>query len=62
LINEVHETFEDLISDKVFRYKYRQYADAPEVYARRMNRVIRRFSERAKTRDPALEADLFDVY
>jgi hypothetical protein len=27
-----------------------------------MNRVISRFSERAKTRDPALEVDLFDVY
>ena len=27
-----------------------------------MNRVIDRFSKRAKTRDPALEADLFDVY
>jgi hypothetical protein len=62
LINEVHETFEDLIEDKIFRYKYRQFADAPEVYARRMNRVISRFAERAKTRDPALEADLFDVY
>ena len=34
----------------------------PEIYARRMNRVIDRFSKRAKTRDPALEADLFDVY
>ena len=62
LINEVHETFEDIITDKIFKYKYRQYADAPEVYARRMNRVIGRFVDRAKTRDPALEADLFDVY
>ena len=62
LINEVHETFEDLIEDKIFKYKYRQFADAPDVYARRMNRVMKKFSERAKTRDPAVEADLFDVY
>lgn len=62
LINEVHETFEDIISDKLFKYKYRQYADAPELYAKRMNRVINRFAERAKSRDPALEADLFDIY
>jgi len=27
-----------------------------------MNRVINRFAERAKSRDPALEADLFDIY
>jgi hypothetical protein len=27
-----------------------------------MNRVISRFAERAKNRDTALEADLFDVY
>lgn len=40
LINEVHETFEDLIEDKIFKYKYRQFADAPDVFARRMNRVM----------------------
>lgn len=62
LINEVHETFEDLIEDKIFKYKYRQFADAPDVFARRMNRVMKKFAERAKTRDPAIEADLFDVY
>lgn len=62
LINEVHETFEDLIEDKIFKYKYRQFADAPDVFARRMNRVIKKFADRAKTRDPAIEADLFDVY
>merc|ERR1712160_79858 len=27
--NEVHETYEDLIEDKIFKYKYRQNADSP---------------------------------
>lgn len=32
LISEVHENFEDLIEDKIFKYKYRECADAPQVY------------------------------
>ena len=32
------------------------------MFSRRMNRVMKRFAERAKTRDPAIEADLFDIY
>ena len=33
MINEVNENFEDIVADKIFKFKYRQNADAPEVYA-----------------------------
>jgi len=62
LQHEVHENFEDIVEDKIFKFKYRQNADTPQIYARRMKRVISRFAERATKRDPALEADLFDLY
>ncbi len=62
LQHEVHENFEDIVEDKIFKFKYRQNADTPQIYARRMKRVISRFAERAAKRDPALEADLFDLY
>jgi len=55
MTSEVHENFQDIIEDKIFKYKYRQNADAPEVFSARNNRMIERFVERAKTRDPALE-------
>ena len=32
---EVHENYEDLIEDKIFKYKYRQNADDPETFYRR---------------------------
>ena len=32
------------------------------LHAQRENRMVRRFLERAKTRDPALEQDIFDLY
>lgn len=62
MITEVHENFQDIIEDKIFKYKYRQNADAPEVFHARNNRMIERFVERAKTRDPALEQDLEQLY
>lgn len=62
LQDEVHENFEDIIEDKLFKYRYRQNADSAQVYARRMNRVISRFAERARHRDSSIEADLVDVY
>ena len=55
MINEVTENFEDIISDKIFKFKYRQNADAPEIYAERMARMESRFLERAKNRDPTIE-------
>ena len=62
LQTEPHENYEDLVEHKIFKYKYRQCNDDPDTYARRMGRVISRFADRAKTRDPALEADLFELY
>ena len=32
MISEVHENFEDLVEDKIFKYKYRMSADAPAVF------------------------------
>ena len=32
LPHEMTENFEDIIEDKIFKYKYRQYADSEEVY------------------------------
>lgn len=62
MIDEIHENFEDIIEDKIFKYKYRMNADAPELFAARNNRMIERFIERARTRDPAIEQDLAELY
>lgn len=62
LKTEVHENFEDLISDKIFKYKYRQFADPMEVYIDRMNRVRERFYQRLENVDPAIYDDLVSVY
>lgn len=62
MYSEPHENFEDLIEDKIFKYKYRQNADPPHIFETRMGRVISRFMERAKTRDPAIEQDLAELY
>ena len=62
MLTEIHENFEDVIEDKVFKFKYRQNADPVEVYEARTKRMIDRFLERAKTRDPAIEQDLNELY
>ena len=62
MIDEVHENFQDVIEDKIFKYKYRMNADAPEVFERRNTRMIERFVERARTRDPVIEQNLDDLY
>ena len=62
MVSEVHENFEDLIEDKIFKFKYRQNADAPAVYEARTQRMVQRFLERAKTRDPAIEQSVADLY
>lgn len=62
LINEPHEALDDLVEHKIFKYKYRVCNDDEQTYARRQGRVIQRFVERARSRDPALERDLFDLY
>ena len=62
LYMEPHENFEDIVEDKIFKYKYRQFADGPESFERRNKRMVDRFAERARTRDPAIEADIADIY
>jgi len=56
-----HEAYDDLIEEKIFKYKYRQFADDRITYERRNQRMIDKFLERAKTRDPALEQNLFSL-
>lgn len=62
LLNEPHESMDDVVEHKIFKYKYRQCNDDPQTYARRQGRVMARFAERALKRDPALEQDLFALY
>lgn len=62
MISEVHENFEDLVEDKIFKFKYRLNADPPAVFQTRNNRMINRFVERAKLRDPAIEQDIAQLY
>lgn len=59
---EPHENYEDMIEDKIFKYKYRQNADDQATFYRRQRRVIDRFWDRAQVRDAAVETDLFDLY
>lgn len=60
--NETHENFDDVIEQKIFKYKYRQNADDIGTHERRWNRVRDRFLERAKGRDPILEQNLVDLF
>jgi hypothetical protein len=62
LMEEPHENFDDVVEHKIFKYKYRQCNDDLETYARRQGRVLARFAERARARDPALEQNLFELY
>lgn len=62
MADEIHENFEDLIEDKIFKYKYRQYSDSPKLYADRMSRVIDRFEARMEDRDEAIDQDLIKLY
>lgn len=60
--NETHENFDDVIEQKIFKYKYRQNSDALATHERRWVRVRDRFLERAKGRDPILEQNLVDLF
>lgn len=62
LLEEPHESFDDVIEHKIFKYKYRQCNDDELTYARRQGRVLARFADRARNRDPVLEQDLFELY
>jgi len=55
MLDEIHENFQDVIEDKIFKFKYRMNADSPAVFEARNNRMIERFLQRAKGRDPAIE-------
>lgn len=60
--NDAHENFDDIVEQKIFKYKYRQNADDSLTFERRYSRVADRFLERAKTRDPLLEQDLAELF
>lgn len=60
--HDAHESFDDVIEQKLFKYKYRQQAVDHSTYERRALRVRDRFLERAKTRDPILEQNLTDLF
>lgn len=60
--DEPHESFDDIVESKLFKYKYRMCNDGDQEYQKRQGRVMQRFAERAKTRDPVLETDLFELY
>jgi hypothetical protein len=49
---------EDIIDKSIFKYKYRKIAD--HKYESRNKRVIERFLERAKTRDPIATEEIFE--
>ena len=59
---DAHENYDDVVEQKIFKYKYRQNADTLEEYERKMQRVYSRFLERAKQRDPALEQGLAELF
>lgn len=52
---EPHENYDDLIEHKIFKFKYRVASDNNRTYDRRQARMISRFMERAKSRDPQIE-------
>lgn len=66
LQDELHsgviENIEDVVEDKIFKYKYRLNADGPELYGQRMSRVLNRFLERAQHRDASIDQDLYELY
>lgn len=61
MAHEPHEGFDDIIDQKLFKYKYRMNNDSMHDYFRRMERVTKRFFKRAEHRDPAIEANLAEL-
>lgn len=58
----VIENIEDIVEDKIFKYKYRLSSDGIDVYTERMTRVVNRFLERAQQRDASIDQNLFELY
>lgn len=56
---ESHESIQDIIEEKVFKYKYRMSSD-PD-YFKRQSRVMARSRSRAETRDPAISQSIADL-
>lgn len=59
---EALETVEDVIDKKIFKYKYKIANDDDRTYYRRMDRVMNRFLERAKSRDASINQNLADLF
>lgn len=47
LLTEPHENFDDIVENKIFKYKYRQACDSHDDFLRRNERMMRRFLDRA---------------
>ncbi len=62
LVQEPHETIEDTIESKIFKFKYRECNDDEHTHQRRQGRLLKRFFDRAENRDPKLETDLFQLF
>jgi len=60
--HDSHEDYNDIVEQKIFKYKYRQFADDTATYNRRNDRMKSRFMERATERDPRLEQNLEDLF
>jgi len=61
-VHDSHENFDDMVEQKLFKYKYRQNAMNMPSFERRQMRVRDKFLERAKTRDPVLEQNLSELF
>ena len=61
LEHDTHEGLSDIISQKIFKHKYRMNNASPADYLRKMDRVVDRSLKRAESRDPALETDLAEL-
>lgn len=59
---EITEPFEDVVEDKLFKWRYRQNSDSNETFMKRMTRVRSRFLERAANRDSRITEQLADVF
>ena len=58
----LHEDYNDIVEQKIFKYKYRMNADDMDTYMRRNSRMKMRMLERAKERDPVLEQNLHEIF
>ena len=62
LLTEPHENYDDIVENKIFKYKYRQACDSHDDFLRRNERMMMRFLERAKNRDASVDQDLYELF